>query len=62
MRKNINCHQQGYQIKRQLGKNPFGGSVTYLATETQTKLPVVIKQFKFAQSGASWAEYEAHQQ
>ena len=62
MRKNINCHQHGYQIKRQLGNNPFGGSVTYLATETQTKLPVVIKQFKFAQSGASWAEYEAHQQ
>lgn len=51
-----------YQVKRKLGENPVGGRVTYLAINTQTQLPVVIKQFQFAQSGASWAEYEAHQQ
>ncbi|MEW6497030.1 MAG: serine/threonine-protein kinase [Cyanobacteriota bacterium] len=57
----------GYQIKRELGHNRSGGRVTYLATKTspyqeeQEKVPVVIKQFQFAQVGATWSDYEAHE-
>ncbi len=49
----------GYQIKRELGQNSAGGRVTYLATNTKTQQSVVIKQFQFAQSEASWAGYSA---
>ena len=54
--------QHGYQISRELGYNSLGGRVTYLATKINTKKSVVIKQFQFAQLGASWAEYEAYEQ
>lgn len=50
-----------YQIKRQLGQNRQGGRFTYLATNTETQQPVVIKQFQFAQPGASWGEYSAYE-
>lgn len=57
--------QQGYQIISQLGENHLGGRVTYLAerqtSATQTD-KVVIKQFQFAQMGATWAEYDAYSQ
>jgi serine/threonine protein kinase len=54
--------QHGYQISRELGYNSLGGRVTYLATKINTKKSVVIKQFQFAQLGASWAEYAAYEQ
>jgi serine/threonine protein kinase len=57
--------QHGYQIISQLGENHLGGRVTYLAerqtSATQTS-KVVIKQFQFAQMGATWAEYDAYSQ
>ncbi|MEG4940007.1 serine/threonine-protein kinase [Microcoleus sp. F4-D5] len=53
---------QGYQIEKELGHNSLGGRVTYLAKNTNTQKLVVIKQFQFAQLGASWAEYEAYEQ
>jgi serine/threonine protein kinase len=68
----FSCH--GYQVVRELGHNRAGGRVTYLATRTPLPLdtgetggrvegvPVVIKQFQFAQFGASWAQYEAFEQ
>jgi serine/threonine protein kinase len=49
----------GYQIKRELGQNRAGGRVTYLATEINTQRSVVVKQFQFARTGASWSEYDA---
>jgi serine/threonine protein kinase len=52
----------GYQIKKELGHNSLGGRVTYLAEKKKTRKLVVIKQFQFAQLGASWAEYEAYEQ
>ncbi len=52
--------QYGYQIISQLGENHLGGRVTYLA-QSQTS-QVVIKQFQFAQMGATWAEYDAYEQ
>lgn len=51
----------GYQIKRSLGQNRQGGRFTYLATNTKTQQPVVIKQFQFAQPGATWGEYAAYE-
>lgn len=53
---------QGYQIISQLGANSMGGRVTYLATDSKTQNNVVIKQFQFAQMGATWGEYEAYEQ
>lgn len=50
----------GYQIKKELGHNRAGGRVTYLATEINTGRSVVVKQFQFARTGASWAEYDAY--
>jgi uncharacterized protein YjbI with pentapeptide repeats len=50
--------KQGYQVQKELGHNRSCGRVTYLAVDTKTYLPVVIKQFQFAQLGASWADYE----
>lgn len=52
----------GYQITDQLGQNNLGGRVTYLARQTDTQEQVVIKQFQFAQMGATWAEYDAYSQ
>ncbi|GAB1541634.1 hypothetical protein NUACC21_43060 [Scytonema sp. NUACC21] len=54
--------QQGYLVEKELGYNLGGGRVTYQAISLQTQQPVVIKQFQFAQVGASWSGYEALQQ
>ncbi len=51
----------GYQVEHSLGQNRAGGRVTYMGTSTNIQLPVVIKQFQFAQLGASWSDYEAYQ-
>lgn len=51
----------GYQVERLLGENRDGGRVTYLANNIITQTPVVIKQFQFARSGATWSDYDAHQ-
>lgn len=58
----------GYQVLEANGRNPvlghnnIGGRVTYLAVNTKTQQPVVIKQFQFAQLGANWGEYDAIEQ
>ncbi|MEY2914350.1 MAG: Serine/threonine-protein kinase [Cyanobacteriota bacterium] len=51
---------QGYDVIRELGRNREGGRITWLATNLNTKQPEVIKQFCFAQAGASWSGSEAH--
>jgi len=53
---------QGYQIVREIGQNRTSGRVTYLATKIKNQLPVVIKQFQFAQSGLSWSDYDTYEQ
>jgi len=53
---------QGYQVQKELGYNRSCGRVTYLAVEPKTYSPVVIKQFQFAQLGASWSDYESIEQ
>lgn len=47
----------GYQLLQPLGYSLSGGRVTYLATNTNTKQLVVIKQFQFAQINSSWSSY-----
>jgi serine/threonine protein kinase len=51
----------GYQVKRQLGCNLAGGRITYQAVNLATLQAVVIKQFQFAQSSSSWADYDMYQ-
>ncbi|NJR24888.1 MAG: serine/threonine protein kinase [Richelia sp. CSU_2_1] len=52
----------GYQIEKELGHNNLGGRITYLATKINSQKSAVIKQFQFAQLGATWAEYSAYEQ
>ncbi|NES87252.1 MAG: protein kinase [Moorea sp. SIO2B7] len=61
MSNHLDFKHYGYQIERELGQNRAGGRITYLAREQKNQLPVVIKQFQFAQSGASWADYDAYE-
>lgn len=49
-----------YRIEKELGHNRAGGRITYLATDTRTQQRVVIKQFQFAKSSSSWAEFDAY--
>jgi len=50
---------QGYQIIKELGRNPVGGRVVYLAqTTTEPQKLVVIKQFQFAKGG-EWSDFKA---
>lgn len=53
--------RHGYQIVQQLGQNYHGGRVTYKAKNLSTQQSVVIKQFRFAQPGTSWEEYDAYE-
>ena len=55
-----NFSNYGYQVTRELGQNRAGGRVTYLATEINTGNSVVVKQFQFARTSASWSEYSAY--
>lgn len=50
----------GYAIDRELGHNRMGGRVTYLATGARDGSQVVIKEFQFAKTGASWSNYDAY--
>ncbi|NEO30865.1 MAG: protein kinase [Symploca sp. SIO3C6] len=58
-------YRHNYQVQRDLGENCAGGCLTYVATpltqEEKEKKLVLIKEFQFGHSGASWADYEAHQ-
>jgi len=47
----------GLRILRELGRNPGGGRVTYLAQTSQNH-PIVLKQFQFAKGGG-WAGFKA---
>lgn len=56
-----NFSSQGYEVIRELGRNREGGRITWLASTVDTKQPVVIKQFCFAQSGSDWSAFSAHE-
>jgi serine/threonine protein kinase len=44
----------GYEVIRELGANRGAGRIAYLAREIDSEHLVVIKQFQFAKTGASW--------
>jgi serine/threonine protein kinase len=50
-----------YTLAKELGHNRAGGRITYLATDTRTEQSVVIKQFQFAKSSSTWADYDAYE-
>jgi serine/threonine protein kinase len=50
----------GYRVEEELSQNRAGGRVTYRATDISTDQQVVIKQFQFAKTGSSWAEYDTY--
>lgn len=54
-------YQQGYQTIRQLGCNPEGGRITYVANDVRSHCQVTIKEFRFAFTGASWGGLKAHE-
>ncbi len=49
-----------YQVEQELGCNRLGGRFTYLARDSQQQ-PVVLKQFRFGSSEASWAGFRAYE-
>jgi serine/threonine protein kinase len=51
----------GYQILEQLGRNTYGGRITYKAINLNDRQPVVIKQFQFARD-SNWEDYKAIEQ
>ena len=51
----------GYQVEQELGCNRAGGRVTYLAKRNCTQTKVVIKQFQFAKTQATWSDYDTYQ-
>jgi hypothetical protein len=51
----------GYQVTRELGRNQEGGRITYLATALNQDHQVVIKEFRFALTGANWSGFKAYQ-
>jgi len=51
----------GYQVIRELGRNYTAGRITYLAADTQTQQPVVIKQFQFANLRSDWSGFKGYE-
>jgi serine/threonine protein kinase len=49
----------GYEVIRELGANRGAGRIAYLARQIDSEQLVVIKQFQFAQTGASWDGHKA---
>ncbi|MGM3305259.1 serine/threonine protein kinase [Anabaena sp. WFMT] len=52
----------GYQVIRELGRNPQGGRITYLANNLKSQQKVVIKEFCFANMTADWSGVKAYEQ
>jgi uncharacterized protein YjbI with pentapeptide repeats len=53
--------QHGYQAIAELGRNREAGRITYKANALLTNRQVVIKEFRFAASGANWSGFKAYE-
>ena len=51
----------GYQVNKELGRNRFGGRITHLAEVENSKIKVVIKEFRFADIGTDWSGFKAYE-
>ncbi|WP_202221018.1 protein kinase family protein [Okeania sp. KiyG1] len=52
---------QGYQIIREIERHQNQGEVTYQGLALKQDQEVVIKEFRFADSDANWAGFEAYE-
>ncbi|MGA9379208.1 MAG: protein kinase family protein, partial [Phormidium sp.] len=56
-----NFSSQGYEVVQQLGLNREAGRITYLVNVLNSEQQVVIKEFRFANSGADWSGFKVYQ-
>lgn len=50
-----------YRVIRELGRNREGGRISYLGECLKTQQKVVIKQFRFVDTEATWTSYQAYE-
>ncbi len=55
-----NFEAHGCEISRELGMNHSAGRVTYLAQDISCNRLVVIKEFQFAKTNATWDGYKSY--
>ncbi|MFB2937584.1 pentapeptide repeat-containing protein [Aerosakkonemataceae cyanobacterium BLCC-F154] len=56
-----NFSSHGYEVVQELGLNREAGRITYLANVLNSEQQVVIKEFRFANSGVDWSGFKAYQ-
>ncbi|WP_107667828.1 serine/threonine-protein kinase [Cyanothece sp. BG0011] len=56
-----NFSKHNYSIIHELGCNREGGRISYLGECLETQQKVVIKQFRFVDTNASWSSYKAYE-
>lgn len=61
MSKYPNFVSLGYEVVQELGINREAGRITYLANVLNSEQQVVIKEFRFANSGADWSSFKIYQ-
>ena len=61
MGKFTDLSDHNYRIIRELGSNREGGRVSYLATTLNSNQQVVIKQFRFFATDASWRGFKVYE-
>ncbi len=61
MGKFTDLSDHNYRIIRELGSNREGGRVSYLATTLNSNQQVVIKQFRFLATDASWRGFKVYE-
>ncbi|MDJ0659936.1 MAG: protein kinase [Crocosphaera sp.] len=61
MQNSLNFSDHNYRIIDELGRNREGGRISYLGECLTTEKKVVIKQFRFLDTNASWSSYKAYE-
>jgi uncharacterized protein YjbI with pentapeptide repeats/serine/threonine protein kinase len=61
MSKYPNFSSLGYEVVQELGINREAGRITYLANVLNSEQQVVIKEFRFANSGGDWSGFKTYQ-
>jgi uncharacterized protein YjbI with pentapeptide repeats len=56
-----NFSSHSYEVVQELGLNREAGRITYQANVLNSEQQVVIKEFRFANSGADWSGFKAYQ-
>ncbi|MBE9228539.1 pentapeptide repeat-containing protein [Phormidium sp. LEGE 05292] len=56
-----NFSSHNYEVVQELGLNREAGRITYLANVLNSEQQVVIKEFRFANSGVDWSGFKTYQ-